>query len=230
MGFRTKEEADQHFHAVLKGTAVGGAAGFAVGLGCMYAAARRYPVLFRGLRLPTQAFVLTSTTSFGAIFYAERFSNKLHRHHNHAAVSSSNNSNQSASERMLEWGRENRYHIVLASWVASMAVALAAVRRSPASTSQKLVQARVYAQGLTLAVLIATAAFEVNDSHKGEGRWKTVTVVDPTDPEHKRLIEKRTHQEEYPGQDLWMSKLLLLPPIEHLAYVKTTPRNYAESS
>lgn len=208
MDFRTKEEADQHFHAVLKGTAVGGAAGFAVGLGCMYAAARRYPSLFRGLRLPTQAFVLTSTTSFGAIFYAERCSNKLHHRNQHQQHDAAMRSNSSSSrERMLEWGRENRYHIVLASWLASMAVALVAVRRSPASTSQKLVQARVYAQGLTLAVLIATAALEVNDSHKGEGRWKTVTVVDPDDPEHKRLIEKRTHQEEYPGQDLWMSKL-----------------------
>lgn len=218
MEFRTKEEADEHFNTVLTGTAIGGAAGFGVGLGCMYAAARRYPI-FRGLRIPTQAFVLTSTTSFGAIFYAERLSNRLHhkndptrRYGKDSSELAALHNSKSSRERMLEWGRENRYNIVLASWLASMAAALMAVRRSPASTSQKLVQARVYAQGLTLAVLIATAALEVNDSHKGEGRWKTITVVDPEDPEHKRLIEKRTHQEEYPGQDLWMGKLISPPP------------------
>lgn len=87
-----------------------------------------------------------------------------------------------------------------------MLAALALVSRSPASTAQKLVQARVYAQGLTLLVLIATAAFEVNDARKGVSRWETVKVIDPDDPEHKRLIEKKVHKEEYSGQDLWMGK------------------------
>ena len=180
----------------------------------MYVAARRYPA-FRGLRIPTKAFLLTSTTSFGAIFYAERLSNNLHsirdpmrtyEDNSQRAVQVSRN-RKGSGQRLLEWGRENRYGIVLASWVASMAIALAAVSRSPASASQKIVQARVYAQGLTLAVLIATAALEVNDVRRGESRWETVTVIDPTDPEHKRLIEKKIHKEEYQGQDLWMGKL-----------------------
>ncbi|EQL01310.1 mitochondrial hypoxia responsive domain containing protein [Ophiocordyceps sinensis CO18] len=84
-----------------------------------------------------------------------------------------------------------------------MAVSLALVGRAPMSTSQKLVQARVYAQGLTLAVLIVTAAFEMNDANKGSGRWETVLVLDPNDPEHKHLIERKIHKEEYEGQDLW---------------------------
>jgi hypothetical protein len=32
-------------------------------------------------------------------------------------------------------------------------------------------------------------------------------VVDPNDPEHKRLIEKKIHKEEYEGQDLWKGRL-----------------------
>lgn len=64
-------------------------------------------------------------------------------------------------------------------------------------------QARVYAQGLTLAVLVATAAFEVGDASKGKGRWETVMVLDPNDPEHKHLIEKKIHHEAYEGEDLW---------------------------
>lgn len=85
-----------------------------------------------------------------------------------------------------------------------MAIALGIVGRSPyLTTSQKIVQARVYAQGLTLAVLLASAAFEIGDQNQGRGRWETVKVLDPDDPEHKHMIEKRIHHEEYKGEDLW---------------------------
>ena len=85
-----------------------------------------------------------------------------------------------------------------------MAIALGIVGRSPyLSTQQKLVQARVYAQGLTVAVLIATAAFEIGDRNKGEGKYETIQIVDPNDPEHKHLIEKKVHKEEYVGEDQW---------------------------
>ncbi len=114
---------------------------------------------------------------------------------------------ESAFARFKDWGRENRYTIVTASWVASMGIALGLVGRSPYLTrAQKLVQARVYAQGLTLAVLIATAAFEAGDASKGKGRWETVKILDPNDPEHKHMIEKRIHHEAYEGEDLWRGK------------------------
>lgn len=85
-----------------------------------------------------------------------------------------------------------------------MAIALGLVGRNPyLSGTQKLVQARVYAQGLTLAVLVATAAFEIGDANKGEGRWETIQVVDPNDPNHKHLIDKKIHHERYAGEDMW---------------------------
>ena len=118
----------------------------------------------------------------------------------------------------MDWGRENRYPIVGVSWVASMAIALGLVGRSPyLSTSQKIVQSRVYAQGLTLAVLVATAAFEIGDKGQGEGRWETVKIVDPNDPEHKHLIDKKIHHERYAGEDMWrgMSKLKNLMSCYH---------------
>jgi len=113
-------------------------------------------------------------------------------------------SRKSTFERAKIWGRENRYSIVGASWVASMAIALGIVGRSPwLTTAQKIVQARVYAQGLTVAVLIATAAFEIGDRNNEQGRWETVKILDPDDPEHKKLIEKRIHHESYVGEDQW---------------------------
>lgn len=108
----------------------------------------------------------------------------------------------------MDWGKKNRYSIVGVSWVASMAIALGLVGRNPyLSTQQKLVQARVYAQGLTVAVLIATAAFEIGDRNKEEGRYETVKILDPNDPTHKHVIEKRIHKEEYKGEDQWKGML-----------------------
>jgi len=89
-----------------------------------------------------------------------------------------------------------------------MAIALGIVGRSPyLTTQQKLVQARVYAQGVTVAVLIATAIFEIGDRNKGEGRYETIQIVDPNDPEHKHLIDKKVHKEEYVGEDQWKGTL-----------------------
>ena len=85
-----------------------------------------------------------------------------------------------------------------------MALSLGLTSRNPyLSAQQKLVQARVYAQALTVGVLIATAAFEVGDQRKGEGKYETVQVLDPNDPTHKHLIDKKVHKESYQGEDQW---------------------------
>jgi hypothetical protein len=105
----------------------------------------------------------------------------------------------------MEWLQDNRYSLVFGSWVVSMGAALGIVGRSRwLTTQQKLVQARVYAQGFTIAAVIISLAFEGNDRMAGSGRWETIKIVDPNDPEHKNLIEKRIHHEKYKGEDQWM--------------------------
>jgi hypothetical protein len=207
----SQEEETAHYNAVLKGGFIGGSIFGLLGLAGVMGASKRYPA-FRGLTLPFRSFLVTSTTTFGAIVNAERYSNDFHKRQNPMNFYKDDatramelaREQESSLDRFKEWGKENRYTIVFGSWVASIGLALAMVGRNKyLSTSQKLVQARVYAQGLTLAVLIASAAFETADARKGEGRWETVKVLDPNDPEHKHLIEKRIHKEEYEGQDLW---------------------------
>lgn len=100
-----------------------------------------------------------------------------------------------------------------------MGIALGIVSRNRYLTGQqKLVQARVYAQALTVGVLLATAAFEVGDANQGKGRWETVKIIDPDDPEHKRVIEKEVHHERYQGEDLWKgeSDSLTVPALRPL--------------
>lgn len=159
-----------------------------------------------------QTFLVTSSATFAAIIAADR-SSRSHewnrdpsrQYKDEASIlQEAEYSNLTSLQRATQWGRENRYPIVTASWMASIGASFAIVQRNKfLTTAQKLVQARVYAQGLTLAVLIATAAFEVGDANKGRGRWETVKILDPNDPTHKHMIEKRIHHEAYEGEDLW---------------------------
>ncbi|KAK1764809.1 mitochondrial hypoxia responsive domain-containing protein [Phialemonium atrogriseum] len=207
----SKEEEQSHYNYVIKGGLIGGTVGLTLALGGAIAASRRYAG-FRSLTLPFRSFLVSSVTTASAIITAERYSI------NYAKMRDPMSNYKDASQRALEearskntgvqkfvdWGRENRYTIVGISWIAAMGIAMAIVSRNKyLSTSQKLVQARVYAQGLTLAVLVTTAAFETADAKSGKGRWETIKVLDPDDPEHKHMIEKRIHKEEYEGQDLW---------------------------
>lgn len=117
-------------------------------------------------------------------------------------------SNKTAFERAKEWANENRYPLLFGFWVASMAGSWTMVNRNPyLSGSQKLVQARMYAQGGTLAALLTSFAIEGNDAAKGRGRWETIKVLDPNDPTHQHIIEKRIHHERYAGEDQWRGML-----------------------
>jgi hypothetical protein len=108
-------------------------------------------------------------------------------------------------QQAKDWAGEHRYSIVFVAWLASMGISIAAVRRNPyLTTSQKLVQSRMYAQGLTIAVLLSSFALEANDATQNKGRWETIRVLDPDDPLHQRLIEKKIHHERYEGEDQWM--------------------------
>lgn len=211
MKILTKEEEQAHYDATLKGGITGGALGLVLGATAVFTASKRFAG-FNALTLPMKTFLVTSSTTFAAIIAADRGSRNFEmardpsRQYRDAASRDLDalRSTESVGARFKEWGREHRYPIVTASWVASMGIALGLVGRNPyLSRAQKLVQARVYAQGLTLAVLVATAAFEVGDANKGRGRWETVKVLDPDDPEHRHMIEKRIHHEAYSGEDLW---------------------------
>jgi len=208
----TKQEEEAHYKAVIHGGLSGGLGGLGLGLGAAFLLHRRWP-FFRHLTLPLKAFFVTSTGTFSAIITADQFSRRFEAsqhadlrvfHDSRARARAEALAQMTAWERLKRKAEENRYPIVVASWALGMGVSLAAVGRNRyLSTAQKIVQARLYAQGLTLAVLVATAGFEVADAKRGGGRYETVLVVDPEDPEHRILVEKKVRQESYSGEDLW---------------------------
>ncbi|OLL24836.1 Respiratory supercomplex factor 2 [Neolecta irregularis DAH-3] len=80
-----------------------------------------------------------------------------------------------------QWFANHRYHIILGSWALGMGGSFALVARNKyLTTGQKLVQARMYAQAITLAVLLGTAGLsqvgedgnEVEPSEKKRAIWE----------------------------------------------------------
>lgn len=211
MKILSKEEEAAHYNATLAGGIKGGVVGLIFGSALVFAGHKRIPTI-RNLTVPMKAYLSTSIGTFIAIISADRASRKYewdrdpNRLYKDSATLELEQIKQSETEweRVKSWCREHRYNIVLGSWVASLGIALGLVGRNPyLSRAQKLVQARVYAQGLTVAVLIATAAFEMGDRASNKDGWETVKVIDPNDPQHKHLIEKKIHHETYQGEDLW---------------------------
>lgn len=211
MKILTKEEGDAHYRHTVKWGTIGGLVGLGLGLGSVYIFRRKSP-FFRSLTLPFQTFYVTSVGTFAAIVEADRASRSFEAQR-HAEVLeyvdetsrllALARENRTQKEKVFDWLREHRYPIVTASWLASMGVSLALVSRNKYLTkAQKLVQARVYAQGLTLLVLVATAAFEVSDAKSGKGRWETIRVRDENTGE---MVERKIelHKEQYEGEDLW---------------------------
>ena len=190
---------------------MGGAAGLAAGSLGVWGASQRFH-LFRVLTIPFRAFLVVSSATFSSIIAADYYSRSYEKARNpqknfkdeSQTLQQQAEAQKPTTQRIKDYASENRYSIVFGSWLASMGTAFALVGRNPYLTGQqKLVQARVYAQGLTLAVVIASLAFETTDNSKGAGRWETIKVLDPNDPTHKHVIEKKIHHERYQGEDQW---------------------------
>lgn len=152
-----------------------------------------------------KAFLATSAGTFVGIIAADNASRGFEAQHNPEKQWYDNREERLRAEelrgmsfmdRTLAFARREKYKIVSATWIASMIGSFVLVSRNPhLSGQQKIVQARVYAQGLTLGVLCASAAFEISDQRRGQGildaakKQKTARQVDaaeasPVQPGH----------------------------------------------
>ncbi|KAL3481911.1 hypothetical protein BJX99DRAFT_110739 [Aspergillus californicus] len=175
MKLLTKEEEDAHYRSVVRGGSIGGVLGLAGGYAAVMLASRRYHTI-RNLTLPMKAFLMTSSGTFVGIIAADNASRAYEASQNQQRQWYDNREDRlrreelqgmSLSDRAMAFARRERYSIVGVTWLVSMVGSFALVGRNPyLSGQQKLVQARVYAQGLTLAVLVASAAFEISERRR----------------------------------------------------------------
>ncbi|KAI0824778.1 hypothetical protein BC628DRAFT_410105 [Trametes gibbosa] len=98
--------------------------------------------------------------------------------------------------KLKEWALRNQYKIIVGSWAASMALAGAIVMRDRyQSTPQKVVQARMWAQGLTIGVLIAAGVL-TQSSRESAHETRTVdhSWAHILEEQEKEDRENKLHQ------------------------------------
>lgn len=129
--------------------------------------------------MPMKAFLVTSSATFVGIIAADHASRDWDVQHNaekqwfetrEERLRAEEMRGMTFADRAVAFARREKYKIIGVTWIASMIGSFALVGRNPYLTGQqKIVQARVYAQGLTLGVLCASAAFEISDQRRGRG-------------------------------------------------------------
>ena len=159
-----------------------------------------------------KSFLVTSSGTFVGIIAADHASRSYEAERNQTVQWYENReqrlrdqelSSLSFVDRTVAWAKREKYKIVGVTWMASMIGSFALVGRNPyLSGQQKLVQARVYAQGLTLAVLVASAGFEIADQKKGKGILDAKKKAEAAEKGQKAAEVAQPEKHDQSG-DLW---------------------------
>jgi len=105
-------------------------------------------------------------------------------------------------DALKDWGKRNKWSIVGCSWAGAMVGSFALVSRNKyQSFPQKLVQARVYAQALTVGLMLAVGAMS-GISTKDE---EDVVQLSNTDHSWKAILEQEGFSLK-DGEDVKVSK------------------------
>lgn len=149
-------------HGALQGAAYGGL----VSLG-VYAFMRRrgyLPHLKSGV---VQNIMFGSPLVIGAITLAELRANKIEREQKGIDVSNIQRVEDAPDSftKLKNFLVSHKYRLIVSGWAAAMAGSFALVNRDKyMSKAQKIVQARVYAQGITVALLLMSVLLSIKPS------------------------------------------------------------------
>lgn len=191
------EEKNAHFKHVLveglKGCVVGaGLAGLLV-----TTVKRRYPQQYMRYNASVKAAMwCMPTISVGAFFADEgsvKFDENMYRG-DFLAKAKKEKEEQwaklSTSDKIFTVANDNKYKIILSAWAASLWGSWTIVNKDKyMTTSQKAVQARVYAQAITVVLLLGTILLSMHER-------KLEAARPPPVPEWKRFLEEQQEKKK----------------------------------
>lgn len=168
MKITTKEDQDAQFRATVAGGFKGLAGGLAVALPTSYIAHRRLPY-YRSLPPSLKAFSIILVAVPAFVISADRAGLRYEREHwsgvGKQEIDTVNRRLQerwdslTLTQKIKDTAARHEYGCIAGAWAATMVGAFGYIMRDPyQSMPQKLVQARMWAQGLTIGVLIAAGA------------------------------------------------------------------------
>ncbi|ODV90102.1 hypothetical protein CANCADRAFT_12258, partial [Tortispora caseinolytica NRRL Y-17796] len=163
MKISDNKEKDAYLRQTMIGALQGGLVGGSLAFGLNYLAIRRFPSYAR-LPIGVKSLFVAAGTFFSISVRAEllgtRYEKNLYAAPEHIKE-------KIHYDSFLEKARaefnENKYSYVFGAWLAAVAGSGVYLWRDKLMTpAQKVVQARMYAQGLTVVLLLATLAVSVN--------------------------------------------------------------------
>ncbi|KAG6850920.1 hypothetical protein H0H93_006746 [Arthromyces matolae] len=205
MKLATPQDLAGHAAASRRGAIEGALASSIVGLGGSYFLHRRYPG-YRSLPLSLKMLGVVILVAPCLSIQAERRGLEYDKSkwegegvrflHNKQLAEDARWDDLSNREKLADWADRHQYSLILGGWASSLAFAGAVISRDKVqTTAQKVVQARMWAQGLTIGLLIvagaltqskrAAAAKHANTDHS----WRDLLAQQ--EQEEKELAELR---------------------------------------
>ncbi|KAF9028617.1 hypothetical protein BDP27DRAFT_915460 [Rhodocollybia butyracea] len=184
----TEEQMREHSKAVRRGAIEGTIAGSILSGGATYYAHTRIPA-YRALPMSLKALgpiiliapLLSIQAERRSLQYDE--SQWCHDSQRKRAINKREMGSDEPDAETCRLAKRHEYSIILGSWALTLGVAGAIISRDKYQTpAQKVVQARMWAQGLTIGILIAAGALKHNqqsdavDKHVDHS-WQEVVSI-----------------------------------------------------
>lgn len=193
----TKEEREAHASYIIaegsKGLFYGGIAS----LGLFYYLKKKHTVRFNSFNTSIKTCILTIPTIGAAALWADEGSIEFDR-----KMYSSTYSENKVLEEYREWNNlslgnkifsslnEHKYKIILTSWAGSLWGSWVLVNRDKImTTAQKAVQARMYAQAISIILLLGTLLLAMKEEEINKAK-------PPPIPEWKKVLLEREAQKK----------------------------------
>lgn len=196
-----KEEREAHASYVLSEGIKGMFYGSIVSVGLFTYLKLRQPKRFASFNTSIKTCIITMPTIALAAFYADEGSVEFDR-----KMYSSGYTNQKVLEDYREWNNmklsdkiftslsNNQYKIIFSSWIASMYGSWVYVNRDKVMTTpQKLVQARMYAQAITIVLLLSTILLAMKNEELNKNKPAPL-------PEWKKVLQEREAEQKLANQ------------------------------
>ncbi|KXN72723.1 hypothetical protein CONCODRAFT_83906 [Conidiobolus coronatus NRRL 28638] len=160
-------ENDKKINSVIfKAGAEGALIGLAGGLAAV-AIGNRFSPVFKGFTIQFKAFLISAAATCSFVIKGEKALIKFNMDSHSSPELLKKNEPQaltripSITERSVKFILDRKYYFMFGTWLGGMSIAGAYLyRKKYMTTSQKLVEARMWAQAITLGSLAAVAAYQ----------------------------------------------------------------------
>ncbi|KAH3687995.1 hypothetical protein WICPIJ_001027 [Wickerhamomyces pijperi] len=171
MKLLTDDEIEAHWWATASGACKGLASGLLVSGAIFKLGPRKWPNFPKNLPWSIRTAIFISPPTVATTIWAEEASNSFDR-----AMYSSDHDSKRLLEEHARWSKlslggkitntlvEHKYKFIVGAWAASMYGSWVYVDKDPIMTkTQKIVQARMYAQFLTVLLLLGSIGLSIYD-------------------------------------------------------------------